>query len=115
MSRPIGVTVVVLLILSSSFVTVVRGLTSPGLSRRHDILLALTLLAAVSVFAAEALWSLRRHAFLMFILWTICAMFTTVLYRSSTTTRVHAIQLFAPMVCAGLVCAIAALYLRRVL
>jgi hypothetical protein len=90
-------------------------MTLPGASRRHGLLIAALVLAILAFAAAEALWTLRRNAFLMFLLWAISAMFATVLFRLSAPSHVRATQLFSSIVYAGLVFAIAAIYLRRVL
>lgn len=73
------------------------------------------MLAFLGFATAEALWTLRRNAFLMYLLWGLSAMFATVLFRLNAPAHVRATQLFSSIVYAGLVYAIAAIYLRRVL
>ena len=115
MSRPIGVTVIALLILVSSALTLFRALTPPAVRRGHGLLVTSVVLSVVALLAAEALWTLRSHAFLLFMLWAACAMFATVASRLPMTSTGHAIRLFSPIVCTGLVYAAAAIYLRRAL
>ncbi len=115
MSRPIGVTGIAVLLLGWSLLTVMRAMTLPGASRRNGLLICSLVLALLAFAAAEALWTLRRNAFLMFLLWGISAMFATVLIRLSAPSHVRATQIFSSIVSAGLVYAFAAIYLRRVL
>jgi len=115
MSRPIGVTAIAVLLLVSSVATVVPVLTQHGGTRRHDLLIASGFLAIMAFLAAEALWNLRRHSFLLFVLWALCAMLTTVLSRLTPWSPGHGVRLMGPIVYAGIACLIATLYLRRAL
>lgn len=115
MSRPIGVTAIAILLLGSSIVTVVPVLTHRGHARSHELLIASGFLIGLALIAAEALWSLRRHAFMMFVLWALCAMLTTVLSQLVPWSPGRGIRLMGPIVCTGMAYAVATLYLRRVL
>ena len=115
MSRPIGVSAIAILLLVSSLLTVVPVLTQHGGTKRHELLIACAFLTILAIMAAEALWSLRRHAFLAFVLWALCSMLTTVLSRLTPWTPGHGIRLMGPIVYTGIACLIATLYLRRAL
>lgn len=115
MSRPIGVTVIALLLLVSSGMTLFHALAPPGARRNHRLLIIAAILAVASLLAAEALWTLRSHAFILYMLWAVCAMYATVATRLPMTSTSHSIRLFTPIVCAGLAYAAAAIYLRRAL
>jgi len=115
MNRPIGVTAIALLVLGSSIMTVAPVLTHRGSARSHELLVSSGFLLGLAVIAAEALWNLRRHAFMTFVLWGLCAMLTTVLAQLVPWSPGRGIRLMGPIVCAGIVYAIATLYLRRAL
>jgi len=115
MSRPIGVTAIAILLLVSSLVTVVPILTKHGGTKRHDLLIASAFLGVLAILAAEALWNLRSHAFLVFVLWALCAMLTTVLSRLTPWSPGHGVRLMGPIVYTGIAYLIATLYLRRAL
>ena len=115
MSRPIGVTAIAILLLISSAMTVVPVLTRHGGARRHELVVASALLGLLAILAAEALWNLRRHAFLAFVLWALCAMLTTVLSRLTPWSTGHGVRLMGPIVYTGIAYCIATLYLRRAL
>ena len=115
MSRPIGVTAISVLLLVSSVATVVPVLTQHGGTKRHELLIASAFLGILAILAAEALWNLRRHAFLLFVLWALCAMLTTVLSRLTPWSPGHGVRLMGPIVYAGIACLFATLYLRRAL
>jgi len=115
MSRPIGVTAIAILLLVSSLLTVVPVLTQHGGARRHELLIACAFLTILAIMAAEALWNLRRHAFLAFGLWALCSMLTTVLSRLTPWSPGHGIRLMGPIVSTGIAYLIATLYLRRAL
>lgn len=70
-------------------------------------------LSILALAAAEALWTLRPHAFLMFMLWCLCSMAGLVLSRLPLASSGHGIRLMGPIVYTGLAYALAALYLRR--
>jgi hypothetical protein len=81
----------------------------------HRFLEASVIIAILALIAAEALWRLRPHAFLVFTLWALCAMVGLVLTRLSMGSSAHGLRVFGPIVYAGLLYALAALYLRRVI
>lgn len=114
MKRPVGVMAIALLILASSSWVLLRALALQGSRRSHDFLVASVVLSILALLAAESLWRLRSYAFLMFTLWSICAVAALVLYRVSPGSSAHLIRLFGPIACAGLIYAVIALYLRRV-
>jgi len=115
MNRPIGVTAIAVLVLGSSIVTVAPALTHRRATSGHELLIAAGFLAALALIAAEALWNLRRHAFMMFVLWALCAMLTTVLSQLVPWTPGRGVRLMGPIVYTGFACLIATLYLRRAL
>jgi hypothetical protein len=115
MSRPIGVTTIAILLLGSSVATVAPILTRHGGTKRHELLMASAFLGILAILAAEALWNLRRHAFLMFVLWALCSMLTMVLSRLTPWSPGHGIRLMGPIVYTGIACFVATLYLRRAL
>jgi hypothetical protein len=112
--RPIGVPVLAIFVLASSFLTLFGASTAPHVRAGSRLLLAALLLLILALLAAEALWRLRPHAFLMFTAWAICAMAGLVLSRLAQASSGHGIRLFGPILYAGLAYAVAALYLRRV-
>jgi hypothetical protein len=114
-SRPFGVTIIAMLLLVSSGMTLVHALTPPAARRNQRLLIIATILAVVSLLAAEALWTLRSHAFLLYMCWAVCAMYATVATRFPMTSASHSLRLFTPIVCTGLAYAAAAIYLRRAL
>lgn len=113
MKRPIGVAIIAIVILASSLVTLFRALAVSHPRVGSRFFLAVMLLQILALIAAEALLRLRRHAFLMFTLWAMCAMVALVLSRLPQAASGHGIRLFGPIVYAGLAYAVAALYLRR--
>ena len=115
MSRPIGVTAIAILLLASTVTTVVPVLTRHGGAKRHELIVASGLLALFAILAAEALWNLRHHAFLLFVLWALCAMLTTVLSRLTPWSPGQGVRLMGPIVYTGIAYFIATLYLRRAL
>lgn len=114
MKRPIGVSLIALLLIVSSFLTLVRALSPAGARLGHRFLVLSVIVSVLAFFAAEALWRLRPHAFLAFTLWSLCAMAGLVLSRLPLAWSGHGVRLMEPIVYAGLVYAFAALYLRRV-
>jgi hypothetical protein len=101
-------------VLASSGWVLTKSLPLYGSRRAHDFVIASVILALLALLAAEALWSLRSSAFMMFTLWSICAVAALVLYRVSPGSSAHLLRLFGPIACAGLIYAVIALYLRRV-
>ena len=105
---------IALLILGSSGWVLTQALAVHGSRKSHDFFMASVVLSILALLAAESLWNLRSYAFLMFTLWSICAVAALVLYRVAPGSSAHLIRLFGPITCAGLTYAVIALYLRRV-
>jgi hypothetical protein len=113
-SRPLGVTLISILLLGFSFYMVYGVLSHPAGGRRgRSLLVAAVLAAALAVLATEALWNLRSHAFLTFMIWAAAAMTALVLTRLHSPAGAHAVRLVPSIVYAGIGIAAAALYLRR--
>ncbi len=113
MSRPFGVTAIAVLLFGSSIYLVWRALPHLGGVRNRGILVATCLLAVLALIATEALWSLRSHAFLTFVLWGLCAIATMALLLLKSPAGAHAVRIIPTLVYTGLVFAAVALYLRR--
>jgi len=105
--------VIAVLLLGFSLLTLYRALAQPGADKGRGFLIVSVLLALLAFVTAHALWGLRTHAFLMFMVWAICAMVAVVMLRLSGPGGAHAVRVFQPIVYTGLVFAAAALYLRR--
>jgi len=113
MSRPIGVTLIATLLLGSSLWAGYRALTLQGGHRNHALLVTSLLLVLLALVAADALWSLRPHAFVAFVAWGLCAMVALAHQRLRFPAGAHGGGIITDLVYAGLVLAAAALYLRR--
>ena len=113
MRRPLGVTLIAILLVVSSVLTLTRALAHPGLRLGHRLFVASVIVAILALVAAEALWSLRPRAFLTFTVWALGAMAILVLSRLPLTSPGQGVRLMGPIACAGLAYAVAALYLRR--
>lgn len=113
MSRPIGVSLIAVALLGFSIWTLHQALTHPGGHRGRGVLLVSVLLAALGFVAAQALWTLRPHAFSVFVIWAICAMTAIVMTRLGGLGGTHAIRVFQPIVYTGIAFVAAAIYLRR--
>ena len=113
MSRPIGVTLIAVALLGFSLWTLYQTLTHPVAHRGRAVLIVSVLLAALGFVAAQALWTLRSHAFSMFVIWALCAMVAIVMTRLGGLGGAHAIRVFQPIVYTGIAFVVAALYLRR--
>ena len=114
MKRPVGIMAITLTILVSSGWVLTRALALHDSRKTHNFFMASVVLSILALLAAESLWMLRSRAFLMFTLWSICAVAALVLYRLAPGSSGHLIRLFGPLACAGVVYAVLALYLRRV-
>jgi hypothetical protein len=112
-SRPIGVSVVAISVLVSSFLVLDRALRVPGLTRRPGLFAAAIALSMLALLASHALWTFRPSGYLFFMLWALSLMLAMVMSRMAMLSRLHSIQLFAPILYVGLACAVAAVYLRR--
>lgn len=113
MSRPIGVSLIAVALLGFSIWTLHQTLTHPSAHRGRGVLLVSVLLAALGFVAAQALWTLRAHAFSMFVIWAICAMTAIVMTRLGGLGGAHAIRVFLPIVYTGIAFVVTAIYLRR--
>src|SRR5258706_10197937 len=81
MSRPIGVALIAPALLGASLWTLSHAVAHAGAHRDRSFLIAAAIMTLAGVVAAEALWSLRPHAFLAFMLWAACATVAVVLER----------------------------------
>jgi hypothetical protein len=111
--RPLGVSLIAILVVVSSALMLYRAASQPRVRLENKFLLASIALGLLALLAAEALWNLRGRAFLMFSLWSICAVACMVMSRMPLASSGHGIRLMGPIACAGLAYALAALYLRR--
>lgn len=114
MQRPIGVTLIVLLVIVATCYLVSRAGSIPLLRGGHRSLVAAAVLSLLALAAAHALWAQRPHAFLAFTAWGLAAMAGLALARMAARSGAHHVSLFGPIVEAGLAYVAAALYLRRV-
>ena len=114
MKRPLGVALIVILIIVSSFLIVLRTFTSHGGHPSNKLMMGSVVLSILALLAAGGLWTRRPYAFLMFTLWSISAMIAMVQSRLFAASSGHGTPLFGPIVYAGLVYAAIAVYLRRV-
>jgi len=114
MRRPVGVLAIALLIVGSSAVILNRTLTFPVARTGQRMLVVSALLSILATIAVEAVWRLRSYAFLAFTLWGVSAVVGLVLARIGVPPSGHRVLVFGPVVYAGLIYAVAALYLRRV-
>jgi len=114
MKRPVGVLAIVILIVVSSALILTRLLRFPVARMGQRTLVVSVLLSILALIAVEALWMLRSYGFLAFTLWALCATVGLVFARLGVPASGHRVLVFSPVVYAGLVYAVAALYLRRV-
>ncbi len=82
---------------------------------RHgeSVITASVVLAVLGLAAAEALWSMRGHAFLLYAVWAIGAIIAVTMLRLNSPAGAHAVRPVPALVYAGLVLGGVALYLRR--
>ena len=113
MKRPLGVTLIALLIFTASLYALYGTVGRSGPRAGQQLFLASIVLAIVGLIAAEGLWNFRPYAFLTFTLWAFCAIGFLVLSRLPRGSWGHPTRLFEPIVYAGLAFAVVALYLRR--
>jgi hypothetical protein len=113
MSRPVGVTLVAVLLFGFSILIAFRAITATAGRRHQTLVLASFILVALALVAAEALWSLRAHAFAAFVVWGLAAMVTVALERLASPAGSHAARILPGLVYAGIGFAAAAIYLRR--
>ncbi len=113
MSRPLGVTAIAIVLLGFSLFLAWRALPHLRGPRNQGTLVATCLLAVMALVAAEALWSLRSHAFATFVLWGVCAIATVAFVMLRSHAGAHPARIIPPLVYTGLGLAAAAIYLRR--
>ena len=114
MQRPIGVTLIVLLLVAATVFLAARSTAIPALRGGHKAFAAVALLALLALVATHALWAQRPYALLAFTAWALCAMAGLALSRMAARSGAHHVSLFGPIVEAGLAYVAAALYLRRI-
>ena len=81
----------------------------------RGVLMAAILMNLAGLIAAEALWSMRPHAFLAFMVWAVLAVVAVVLERLGAPGPTHAARLVPDVVYMGLAMGLVAIYLRRAL
>jgi hypothetical protein len=113
MSRPIGVTLVALAVAGFSAFVVSRTMAFPMSARNRPLFITAGLLVFLALVAGEALWSLRAHAFLVFMAWGLCAMVAVALVGLRSPGGAHGVRILPQLVYVGLGLAATALYLRR--
>lgn len=113
MKRPIGVSLIAILVVVFSALMLYRAASQPRLRLENKFLLVFIALGLLALITADALWNLRGRAFLAFSLWSICAVACMVMSRMPLASSGHGIRLMGPIAYAGLAYALAALYLRR--
>jgi hypothetical protein len=112
-SRPIGVTMIAIALLAISILALHHAVLHPRGHGIGGILMAAIVMALAGLIAAEALWSLRPHAFLAFMVWAACATVAVVLQRLGAPGPTHATRLVPDVVYMGLAIGLVAIYLRR--
>jgi hypothetical protein len=110
----VGVMAIALFILLSSGWVLRQALALHAARRAHNFFMASVVLSILALLAAESLWMLRPYAFFMFTLWSVMAVAALALYHLAPGSGGHLIRLFGPIACCGLIYALTALYLRRV-
>ena len=113
MNRPFGVTVIALLVVGFSVYVLSRALAHAASQKNRPMFIVAGLLMLLAVVAGEALWSLRSHSFLVFMVWGLCAMVAVALVDLRSPAGAHAVRMMPTLVYTGGVLAGAALYLRR--
>ena len=113
MSRPFGVSVIAILVVGFSLCVLSRVWAYP-LNRMHrPVLTAAGVLMLLALVAGEALWSLRPHAFLVFILWGLCVMVAVALVGMRSPSSGRGVRVMPTLVYTGAGLTVAAVYLRR--
>ena len=113
LSRPVGVTLIALLLIAVSACIAYRVIGAHGGRTHHALVVATWILVALALVAAEALWSLRAHAFPAFVAWGLAAMVAVALERLASPEGAHPARIVPVLVYSGLAFAAAAIYLRR--
>ena len=115
MSRPIGATLTAIALFAVSLLELHHAVLHPRGHGIRGILVAAVLMNVAGLIAAEALWSLRPHAFLAFMVWAAIATVAVVLERLGAPGPTHAARLVPDIVYMGMAIGIVAIYLRRAL
>jgi hypothetical protein len=113
MKRPVGVTLIALVVLGATLFAAARVVSHPPRHAGSKVIPVTVALSLLALLAAEALWSLRPRAFLAFTLWSLCGIAYLVMTRLPLASSGHGIRLMGPIASAGLAYALVALYLRR--
>jgi uncharacterized membrane protein YjdF len=115
MTRPIGVTLIAIALLAVSLVVLYHAGLHPGRHAIRAVRMTDVVMILAGLVAAEALWSLRPHAFLAFMVWAVSAVTAVVLARLGAPGPTHAARLVPDVVYMGLGIGLVAIYLRRAL
>ena len=113
MSRSIGVRLVALALLGLSLWTLSEAWRHAHGRRGQSLVTAAVVLAGLGLVAAEALWSMRGHAFLAYSLWAIGAIIAVTMLQLSSPAGAHAVRMVPSVVYTGLVLGGVAIYLKR--
>ena len=113
MRRPLGVTVIAILVLVLTALAVSGVLSHPGTRAAKRLLPVRAALAILALLAIEALGSLRPRAFLLFTLWSLVGIGYLVTARLPIGSSGHGVRLLGPIAGAGFAYGMAAVYLRR--
>jgi hypothetical protein len=114
-SRPLGVTLAAAVVVGVSAWILWPLARGAGLHRNPPLLVAAAVLATLALLAAEALWSLRPHAFVLFTLWSLAGIAAFVLDRVALHGSSHLARFVPSILYAGIAFAATSLYLRRAL
>lgn len=115
MSRPIGVTLIAIALLALSMLALYQAGLHPGRHAIRGVRVTDVVMILAGLIAAEALWSMRPHAFLAFMVWAVLAVVVVVLERLGAPGPTHAARLVPDVVYMGLGIGLVAIYLRRAL
>lgn len=113
MGRSIGVRLVALGLLAVSVWPLVDAWRHAHGRHGESVITASIVLAVLGLAAAEALWSMRGHAFLLYAVWAIGAIIAVTMLRLNSPAGQHAVRLVPAVVYFGLALGGVALYLRR--
>src|SRR5262245_37472700 len=114
MSRAIVVRIMAIVLVGLSGWVLLRVVDHPASQRNRPMFIAAGLLVLLALVAGEALWSLRSHAFLVFMVWGLCAMVAVALLGLHSAAGARPVRMMPTMVYAGVAIAGAGLYLKRV-
>jgi len=115
MTRPIGVTLTAIALLSLSMLALYHAGLHPGRHAIRGVRMTDVVMILAGLVAAEALWSMRPHAFLAFMVWAVLAVVAVVLARLGAPGPTHAARLIPDVAYMGLGIGLVAIYLRRAL